>query len=101
MTAKTSLCVNYKFVDGWHIFASDQLPGLYVASQDARQAFDDVVPSIRMLLKLDEDIDASVEAELSFGEFLECVKNERGVGRPMILSDKRYAVYAPREAVTA
>lgn len=73
--AKTSICVEYKFVDGWHVFASEALPGLYVASQDAKKAFDDVAPSIQMLLKLDEGIDCEVETEPGFEEFLELAKN--------------------------
>lgn len=100
--AKTSICVNYKFVDGWHVFASDDLPGLYVASQDAQKAFADVGPSIQMLLKLDEGLECTVEPELSFCEFLDLAKNDGEPKRQVVLSDKRFAVYAPKiEAVAA
>lgn len=99
--AKTSICVDYKFVDGWHVFASEGMLGLYVASQDAQKAFDDVGPSIQMLLKLDEGIDCTVESELDFDEFLEMAKSENDGERPLVMSGKRYAVYVPIEAMAA
>lgn len=93
--AKTSICVTYKFVDGWHIFASEDLPELYVASPDAELAFNDVGPSIQLLLKLNDGLECTVEPELDFAEFVQLAKHDGELDRPLVLSDKRFAVYAP------
>ena len=95
----TSICVNYKNVDGWHVFMSDDMPGLYVAHQDAKTAYDDLCPAIQTLLELDEGVTCRVQPELSFKEFVEQAKAgdaERvETQRPMLqLSDKRFAVFA-------
>ncbi len=66
----TLICVRYKNTDGWHIFESDELPGLLVASKDAKIAFDDIGPSIKMLLELDEGIVCNVYQKMSFKDFL-------------------------------
>lgn len=45
--------IQYKFRDGWHTFTSKQMPGLYVASHSLITSLLDVLPSIRMLRRLD------------------------------------------------
>ncbi|GEM_PF-3233013 len=42
--------VKYRQVSGWHVFTSEDVPGLYVASPDAIRAYNDVGPSIQRLL---------------------------------------------------
>ena len=37
----------YRFVDGYHVFTSEDVRGLYVASKDAREAFDKCLPGSR------------------------------------------------------
>ena len=39
-----------------HVFTSDDVYGLYVASRDAREAFSNVAPAIGLLVKLNEGI---------------------------------------------
>lgn len=97
MSKTTSICVRYKHAEGWHVFQSDELPGLLVANKDARIAFDDVGPSIKMLLKLDEGIDCNVIQEMSFEEFLNVARGKAALpesegDRPLVLSDKRFMV---------
>jgi hypothetical protein len=100
--AKTSICVKYKYAEDWHVFASDDLPGLYVASRDAKKSFDDVGPAIQKLLLLDEGISCEVVSELDFREFIELAKGEASdEPAPMMFSDRRFAVYAQREAMAA
>jgi hypothetical protein len=89
--AKTSICAKYKSVDGWHIFDSDDLPGLYVASRDAATAYKDVAPAIVTLIELDEGIKVEARAELSLSEFLESVKGEVPE-QHLVMSDKRFSV---------
>jgi len=71
---KTSISTSYRAVDGWHVFVSDDLPGLYVASKDLCSAFHDVANSIQVLLKLDEGIDCTVAPEVSLQDFLAVVR---------------------------
>lgn len=66
---KTSVNVLYKHVEGWHVFYSDDLPGLYVTSQNPKIAFEDVAPSIAKLIELDEKIKVRVEVELTFWRY--------------------------------
>lgn len=99
MNARTSICVSYKHVEGWHIFTSDEIRGLYVASSDAELAYNDVALSIEKLLKLDEGMVCKVEPELTFAEFVNAVRHSREqkkeeVSQPMRLSSHRYSVYA-------
>lgn len=92
---KTSICVSYKNTDGWHVFASDDLPGLYIASQDALTAYNDISDAIEKLLKLNQGITVKAEPELSFEEFIRAASSEeKALERPMVLSSKRYVVYA-------
>lgn len=95
---KTSISVKYKNAGGWHVFASDDLPGLYVASEDAKRAFDDVPLAIEKLLELNQGIKVKAEPELSFFEFLKAVRsekqNERHLEKTLVLSSQRFSVYA-------
>lgn len=70
----TSVYVSYKFVDGWHVFSSDAIAGLYVASKDGERAYNDVPKSIELLLKFNEGIECIVKPEHSYMEFLRCVR---------------------------
>ncbi len=51
--------IDYKFQDDWHVFTSEQLPGLYVASRYYDIAFNDVQVSVDMLVQLDKENHAS------------------------------------------
>ena len=91
MTA--SICAHYKSIDGWHIFQSNELPGLYVASRDAKKAYDDVALSIKTLVMLDEGVDCDVVPEKSFHEFVASVKQHASDGAehaPVVMSSRRY-----------
>ena len=98
MTYKTSICAKYKHVDGWHVFQSEDLPGLYVASRDAEKAFDDVSLSIETLIKLDEGIECTAVPEVSFKDFVKAMhaSNDDDIGdfehSPPVLSDRRFCV---------
>ena len=59
MTLKTSVHVHYELVDGWHVFRSEDVDGLYIASPDRERAFNDVAPAIEMLMKLNKGIDCT------------------------------------------
>lgn len=97
MSQITSISVDYKHVDGWHVFSSSEVAGLYVASQDPERAYNDVACSIRMLLKLNEGLECDVVNELSFPDFVKAQHAAKGTKavthiRPYHLSSQRYAV---------
>ena len=99
MSETTSVCVRYTYADEWHVFQSDDLPGLYVANKNARTSFEDVALSIEKLIFLNEGIRCTAKLEKSFEEFISCMKSgdcedEDDVSQTFRMSDKRYVVYA-------
>lgn len=94
----SSVCVKYKYADGWHVFQSDDIHGLYVANKDARTSFDDVKVAIEKLIFLDEGIKCTVQPEMTFEEFLYYSKGKESFKEDKmqtpIMSNKRYLVYA-------
>lgn len=90
--------VRYKSLDGWHVFTSPNMIGLYVASRDAETAFNDVVTAIQMLVKLDTGFDVKVQAGMPYEEFEACFAQrdvETGVGipHPAFIRDRTYTVH--------
>jgi hypothetical protein len=95
MTIAKTICARYKGVDGWHIFDSDELPGLFVASRDPSAAFNDLAPAIEMLFRLDEGIACKAIPEATLEEFLEALKGQTHVEEPAkapVMEDKRFIV---------
>ena len=104
MTAKTEpvalVKVDYGFRDGWHVFSSLDVPGLYVASKDPETAFNDVAPSIEKLAKLNDDVDCTVQPFLTYAEFMQAMKTPvgeqadipEGVPHPAFLQGQRYMI---------
>jgi|HubBroStandDraft_6_1064221.scaffolds.fasta_scaffold989001_2 hypothetical protein len=52
--------------DGWYVYTSDNLPGLYVASRDDNIALRDLSESIKQLVLLDFGIEVEVDPVLPF-----------------------------------
>ena len=80
--------VRRKVQDGWQVYTCDQIPGLFVASEDDKAAYNDLPASIRALLILDFGIECVVSHKLSYAEF---VQNMR-------LGDRAQATLAERTA---
>lgn len=55
------ITVEYKIVDGCHVFKSKDLPGFLVASKDMESAFADVAPVMERLLKDNLGIECKVQ----------------------------------------
>lgn len=90
----SSVGVRYKATfDGWHVFTSSELPGLYVASHDAETAYNDVAPSIEMLLRLDEGVECTIRPELPFQQFVSMLRKANHPAH-RFLSEQRYAILA-------
>ena len=66
----------YRHKDGWHLFTSDGMDGLFVASPDRRKAFDDVPVAVRELLRLDHGIDCVAEWTLTYAGFVRAFRLE-------------------------
>ena len=90
----SSIRVDYKHRDGWHIFTCEALPGLYVASEDAKRAYNDVAVAVKMLLSLDYAMECQVQPETPFDEFASVNHVRTSRARPTSLETHRYAVYA-------
>ena len=70
---EATILVDYEVVDGWHVFTSSQVRGLYVANPDQRLAYDAVGPSIETLLAENERVLTTVRPALTFDAFLDRV----------------------------
>lgn len=79
MVASTSVEVTHKVVRGWHIFEAEQMPGLYVANQDARRAYDAVGPAIEKLIELDTGLSCRAVPDVPFSQFISTTGSELAV----------------------
>ncbi len=72
MTTGTTTLIEIEYFerDGWHVFSSHHIPGLYVAHTNLQTAYDDVATSIEMCIKLNLDIDVEVEPLVAFEDFM-------------------------------
>ena len=67
----TTIEAEYRHIEGYHVFTSKDVWGLYVARKDGRKAFEEVAPTIKFLLERNHGFeDISVEPEMTFAEFL-------------------------------
>ena len=66
----TEIRVNRRQRDGWSVYTSPDLPGLYVASKNDREAYEDVPLAIQMLFRLDYQIDVSVSHKVDYDNFV-------------------------------
>ncbi len=64
------ILVDYRVIDGWHVFTSEQVRGLYVANPDQHLAYEAVAPTIEKLLAENESVNVAVKPVLAFGTFL-------------------------------
>lgn len=88
----TTVKVVYQKIEGWHVFTSPDLEGLYVASPDPRRAYDDVGTAIRNLKYFNEDQRVtSLKAPITLKEFLKLVRAFEGKENiaPHIISGSR------------
>jgi hypothetical protein len=69
-----TVAVEYRFIEGCHIFTSHEVYGLYVASRDPQKAYERVGPAIEQLLNANEGISCDVEPAVSLREFLRSLK---------------------------
>ena len=84
MEPMAEITVTYRTKDGWHLFTSDQMDGLVVASPDLRTAFDDVPKAVSMLLKLDHGFECVVQPRLDYEGFCALLGARETPRRPLL-----------------
>ena len=70
----TDVTVKRRERDGWFVYTSDELPGLFVACKNDQTAYDDVTASIRCLMKLDFGIDCVVTHRVTYADFVSKIR---------------------------
>lgn len=71
MGSATEIQVSRRRKDGWYVYTCDDLPGLYVASQSDREAYEDVPRAIEMLFRLDLGAAVRVLHKLPYDSFVQ------------------------------
>ena len=66
MAGTAAIRVHYRCIDGYHVYTSDNVYGLYVANRDAQKAYDAVAPSLEKLIQLNEGLTCRVEPVMTF-----------------------------------
>lgn len=82
----------YRFVDGYHVFTSEDVRGLYVASKDAKEAFDSVCPVLRELITLKLKTPCEVEPAMAFNEFMACIEARESMPDTPVLGSREFIV---------
>ncbi len=81
--------VQYRFIDGYHVFTSEDVYGLYVASKNPETAFGNVTASIKKLIKLNHGLDIEMSPAKTYREFLNALTGEPEVPHPAIINESR------------
>ena len=73
-----AVSVGYRFVDGYHVFTSQDVRGLYVASRDPRKAYENVAEVLQELMAKQIGV-SKVEAvqTMTFEEWLSLHRKPR------------------------
>ena len=89
----TAIQVTYRFIDGYHVYTSDDVYGLYVAHQDPQKAYEAIAPSLEKLIKPNEGIVCRVEPTLTYSEL---VRSAQHPNEPLIseLTSRSFVAHA-------
>lgn len=75
MPQTTVIRVSYRLIGGLHVYTSEDVYGLYVASRDPQRAYDSVAPALQKLISLNEGMNCRVEPALTYSEMLRTAHN--------------------------
>jgi hypothetical protein len=78
----STITVDYRIIDGWHVFTSADVRGLYVANENQEAAFNAVGATIETLLQLNENVRVEVRPAITFSRFLEQMKGRSSQAMP-------------------
>lgn len=88
-----TVSVSYRFVDGRHVFTSDDVYGLYVSSDDPTKAYQWVADAITKLLELNEGIRCTVRPVVPLREFIDRMKGAaNNIPHPAVLASRQFVV---------
>lgn len=97
MTEVAVVTVHYRVVDGWHVFTSDDVYGLYVASKNPIEAVEDVIPSVKLLIKMNEGVECEIKTTKSFREVMALAQTAQDVGeeisRPEVIESQQLVIW--------
>jgi hypothetical protein len=82
MNEFATISVRYRLIDGYHVFTSDDVRGLYVANQDPEQAFDACSEVLSALLTYKFGIEIEVTPAATIEEFMRKIRAETAVIPP-------------------
>jgi hypothetical protein len=88
----TAVNVKYQHRDGWHIFTSPEIPGLYIASKDPRSAYEDVPVAVKRLIELDLQCHCEVVRAAPFDSFAHAELRRVPEGNGPLLRDEAFFV---------
>ena len=63
--------VNYKYINGNHVFTSEEIKGLFVVHKDFRTAYEDVAPVLEHLLTHETGHEYKVYPLIPIDEFMD------------------------------
>jgi hypothetical protein len=84
--------VQYKFVDGYHVFTSEDVRGLYVASKDPQKAFEDVGPVLQELIAMKLKGSCEIEPTMTFDEFVAYIDARNSAPSAPVLASREFIV---------
>lgn len=85
--------VKYEFIDGHHVFTSNDINELLVVSNDPKTAFDDVALSIQTILELSKGITCVASPMQFFSDFINKTKDEEEATPYLpVLASQSYAL---------
>lgn len=67
---KANINIAYQCEDGYHLFTSDDIFGLFVGGNDLDEAFDSISPMIERLMKLNHDIECTAQPTITLPQYL-------------------------------
>lgn len=91
-TAPTTVKVQYRNLDGYHVFTSEQVYGLYVATRDPVRALGQLQPALETLLSKNYGIKCRLEPAADFGEFIAHHRDQSQARPAPALGERTYVV---------
>ena len=85
-----AISVRYRFTDGYHIFTSKDVRGLYVASRDPRKAYDDVAEVLQALATKQSGVEVEIVPTMSFEEWLN--RRQKTATNPPVMRGRDFLI---------
>jgi hypothetical protein len=87
-----AISVRYRFVDGYHIFTSPDVRGLYVASRDPRNAYDSVAEVLQELASRQSGVPVEIVPTLTFEEWINRGRKTMAPERPPVMRGRDFLI---------